>query len=511
MFKLLTSGQPIPSLGENEIYLRVDNWNDYSFRTLFGVVVFDEHGRRHDLGQVKIGFFGQTPIVSTYASLPQSFSELPNGYFSLGMNVEYYRILSNDLSKEFSRGYFQAIRDVVANPENLQNAHGQDVFRASLLRFVSMSTIQGQFRRVFEGGVPLTDFEFTFSRLENASLCGIKLEFKVAANSQPRTNIHAIIGRNGVGKTTLLNGMIEAITKGQHSGGKFLSMGFLGEEEVGANYFSRLVSVSFSAFDPFTPPPEQSDPELGTCYYYVGLKDSQDDSGTLLKSLLDLRTECVSALSECVSDARKRKRWSEAISTLESDENFSEMSLVDLVEFSGEVLREKSLSLLKRMSAGHAIVLLTITKLVATVEERTLVIMDEPESHLHPPLLSAFTRALSELLSDRNGVAILATHSPVVLQETPRTCVWKLTRSGFVVSATRPDAETFGENVGILTREVFGLEVVKSGFHTSLSKAVESGETYEAILDTFDDQLGFEAKAILRSMVFERDSKADSQ
>ncbi len=46
------------------------------------------------------------------------------------------------------------------------------------------------------------------------------------------------------------------------------------------------------------------------------------------------------------------------------------------------------MALIKRMSSGHAIVLLTVTKLVARVEEKTLVLIDEPESHLHPPLLS---------------------------------------------------------------------------------------------------------------------------
>ncbi|MGN9540532.1 AAA family ATPase [Escherichia coli] len=63
------------------------------------------------------------------------------------------------------------------------------------------------------------------------------------------------------------------------------------------------------------------------------------------------------------------------------------------------------------MSSGHAVVLLTLTRLVATVEEKTLVLIDEPESHLHPPLLSAFIRALSDLLLD-NGLSIIATHSP---------------------------------------------------------------------------------------------------
>ena len=86
---------------------------------------------------------------------------------------------------------------------------------------------------------------------------------------------------------------------------------------------------------------------------------------------------------------------------------------------------------------------------------KTLVLLDEPESHLHPPLLSAFIRALSNLLYDRNGVAIVATHSPVVLQEIPRSCISKIQRVGLVTNIKMPDIETFGENVGVLTREVF--------------------------------------------------------
>src|SRR5690606_24459594 len=153
----------------------------------------------------------------------------------------------------------------------------------------------------------------------------------------------------------------------------------------------------------------------------------------------------------------------------------------DLSDEKKEFKREAS-SLFDRMSSGHAIIILTMTKLVETVEEKTLVLLDEPESHLHPPLLSAFTRALSELLYSRNGVAIIATHSPVVLQEVPRSCVWKLTRFRTEGRSDRPESETFGENVGILTREVFGLEVSKSGFLEMMQHAVEAGGTFDSIV-----------------------------
>jgi predicted ATP-dependent endonuclease of OLD family len=148
--------------------------------------------------------------------------------------------------------------------------------------------------------------------------------------------------------------------------------------------------------------------------------------------------------------------------------------------------------------------LLTITRLVETVEERTLVLLDEPEEHLHPPLLSAFVRALSDLLFDRNGVAIVATHSPIVLQEVPKSCVWKLRRSGVEAIIERPEIETFGENVGVLTREVFGLEVTQSGFHKMIEDALGVQAEYERVLSRFDNQLGGEGRAIARALAASR-------
>jgi ATPase subunit of ABC transporter with duplicated ATPase domains len=161
--------------------------------------------------------------------------------------------------------------------------------------------------------------------------------------------------------------------------------------------------------------------------------------------------------------------------------------------------RQTADGLFEKLSSGHAIVLLTVTKLVELVDEKTLVLMDEPEGHLHPPLLSALIRSLSDLLIKRNGVAIIATHSPVILQEVPSSCVWKLERAGAIAVAERPRIETFGENVGTLTSEVFKLEVTAAGFHKLLTDAIQkSGGDYEGILNRFSHQLGAEARAIVR-------------
>ncbi|MCZ7679708.1 MAG: ATP-binding protein [Sandaracinaceae bacterium] len=140
-----------------------------------------------------------------------------------------------------------------------------------------------------------------------------------------------------------------------------------------------------------------------------------------------------------------------------------------------------------------------MSRLVETVEEKTLVLFDEPEAHLHPPLLSALVRALSDLLVDRNGVAVIATHSPVILQEVPRKCVWKMRRSGHAVVVERPEIETFGENVGVLTRDVFGLEVTSSGFHRLLDEQIAADRKFDDIVQIFGGELGSEARAIARA------------
>lgn len=188
---------------------------------------------------------------------------------------------------------------------------------------------------------------------------------------------------------------------------------------------------------------------------------------------------------------------------LESDPIFAEKEVASLAveAVDEEVLKTRARDLYRELSSGHKIVLLTVTRLVESVNERTLVLLDEPESHLHPPLLSAFIRALSDLLVNRNGVAIIATHSPVILQEVPRKCVWRLRRAGDSVAAERPDIETFGENVGTLTSEVFGLEVTNSGFHRLVAEAAAGQANYREVLEAFGGQLGSEARALLQALV----------
>ncbi len=132
--------------------------------------------------------------------------------------------------------------------------------------------------------------------------------------------------------------------------------------------------------------------------------------------------------------------------------------------------------------------------------------MDEPEEHLHPPLVAAFMNALSNILSFRNGVGIIATHSPVIVQEVPKRCVWILKRAGNYLLPTRPQIETYGENLGELTSEIFRFEVDKSGFHKELMEVAQKCTTYEEAKDRFQNELGKEARAILKIQMYDKEA-----
>ncbi|MEO1254486.1 MAG: AAA family ATPase, partial [Bacteroidota bacterium] len=177
--------------------------------------------------------------------------------------------------------------------------------------------------------------------------------------------------------------------------------------------------------------------------------------------------------------------------------NLSDNSLDELVQIYNE------------LSSGHKIVLLTVTKLVELVDDKTLVLLDEPETHLHPPLLSSFMKSISDLMIKRNAVAIIATHSPVVLQEVPKSCVTIVNRFNTKYTVYRPSIETYGETISRLTREIFQLEVLDSGFYKTISDYLKQNPSYDNLVDEFDEQLGSEAKILARSILLESGENGD--
>jgi hypothetical protein len=505
-FSVVPRGSKIPTNVEEAAFLMVDDWDDLNrFSTQYYLKYVDSRGYLRSIGSVKIGEMRMRE-GQRRPNVPSTFDRLPASFFSVGQSTEYYEAL-NELGRDTRTQILRALGDIAYLPKRLEKALHEPVTSISLLRHVSLLTVKGRFRRLAGGSNDLKRYEFSYtfpgrSRTPN-------LSFSVEPYVEPPTNIHVLIGRNGVGKTYCLTSMARTLTAtgtSRTSTGKFTS----GDTKDLGKLFANVVLVAFSAFDPFEKLLPSGENNSVVRFSYLGIHNSKtprQTQGDAFPTVLDSAKEFVGALRVCVKK-RSIDRWRRSLKILESDPLFADLDLYHSINpRKGERAFELSASrIFDKLSSGHKIVLLILTRLIADVVEGTLVLIDEPESHLHPPLLSALIRLLSNLLTEQNGVAIIATHSPVVLQEVPRKCVWKLRRIGDTSNAERPNIETFGENVGVLTSEVFGLEVNKSGFHQLIEEAVNDGMSFEQVLHHFHNQLGAEAYALARVLISLRDA-----
>lgn len=519
LFKVANPTEGTDDTNKDVVYLINNDWDDwFEFETVY-VVKY----RGCYIGRTRIGRKNQT---ERRASLESCFYELPKDFFSLGVNVDYYSNLKKYPQKRSE--ILQALHDMAFDLSLLQENASERVTTVSLLRDLSISTVRGQLHRIADGGAELTDYDFKYIMPDINVNTGENnyIDFKVDANNNlPASNIHVLIGNNGIGKTTLIRNMLGVLLRNDNGYGKI-------ETGWGEN-FANIVNISFSAFDS---PICQLDAEKSSIpYTYIGLVQARMEDGKrkLYAQSYDSLTDVfLDHYHTIIRSTTKKELWKRAISLLETDSTFSELNILgwlvkdderfseirntlkqednetDIqykIRIDREYLRKVVGEAFRQYSSGHKNILLTMVGLIDKVEEKTLVILDEPEEHLHPPLVAAFIRALSDLLKYRNGVAIIATHSPVIVQEVPKKCVWKIRRNGKYVSYERPLIETFGENIGELTTEIFSYDLQNTGFHNVLKEVANSKSSYERALRAFHGELGNEAKSILRAYMYEKE------
>ncbi len=495
----------------NEIVFSCNNWNDYSYYTSFDAFYFDPQGKINGLGTIKIARVLQQMREPTFRILQGtlgksedafSLTKLPDEFFSLWQSADSYETVRN-LSVQLNCKIFADLNDVAYDLELLDQYRRENVLKKSLLRYAPENVCRKQFHRITLGEAKLTEYHFSFQSKKYQD-AGTTLDFDVYPDSFPPTNVHAIIGGNGVGKTYLLKSMIEAIcSRGISSDWEVLY------KEGETERFSNVMCISFSPFDDYSNI-EKSVKEKDYLTFIGTKKDYSSKEKESANLLTDIRMQFIDSFSACYSNLTKKNDLKQVIGILETDPMFNQYKLerlIDSEEHSETEILTKAEEIFASMSSGHKVVLSIMVKCIDKLVEKTIVFLDEPENHLHPPLLASLIRSLSTMLIKRNGAAIIATHSPIVLQEIPRSCVWHLSRRGGTIHGERPPHETFGENIGILTNGIFRYEISNSGFHAMLKESVARNSSYSVVLNEFKGQLGEEAKTLVRILLSQKKEK----
>jgi AAA domain, putative AbiEii toxin, Type IV TA system len=213
--------------------------------------------------------------------------------------------------------------------------------------------------------------------------------------------------------------------------------------------FTKIIAISYSAFDNFIVPglyeselrQIASDIEKGSGrYIYAGLRDIvaevRDDiaaveqralpadqralltaqdrrTTTKLKTLAQLADEFERLIGQIAAND-DNALLDAALEPLFADPSFADIESGERDVLLGSSPSEAFLA----WSTGHKIALHVVASLVAHSTRKSLILFDEPEMHLHPPLTAALMHAVRIVLEEKNAFAIIATHSPVILQET---------------------------------------------------------------------------------------------
>lgn len=136
------------------------------------------------------------------------------------------------------------------------------------------------------------------------------------------------------------------------------------------------------------------------------------------------------------------------------------------------------------------------------IENGSLLLLDEPETHLHPNFISRFVSLLDGLLEATGSAAIIATHSAYFVREVFREQVTVLSvDSENLVHAQRPKLRTFGADVGAISYFVFGEDEPSRLAGEVERRLLASGTPWPQIYEDYKDELSLEMLNGLRAAI----------
>lgn len=512
------------------IDISFDNWNDYGYRR---VMIIHIWGNTISL---RINPLNDEVKQYLLKPKPKQ-KQKPKDLCSIGSNTYYKflkKYLTYDVRKEwfeltndlaFDLKKLNDLAKFYANYEDkdtkstlIKPAHGKgyNFFNNSFLRATSIKEIKDVFhpltisgselietntgtseiiiKRSIDDNVDKIEYEFSENRVSKG-----KLVFQKRNKSYLPMNVYGIVGGNGSGKSYKIEEIIKRHIKND-------------------NNFSQLIHFSLSPFDNVIEVDNikltdvHKDQEGNIIYEKVGFvsvkkplietvinklellnleeiknsivekyknneeKKLLDDSNKLLNNKIheinigdSFRWYIQSLILDLIASEEKLELWEKALCYF----SFEPWAQDIRAAFCDRTIELSDFEKISKLSSGQATILLYLTKLVFCVNQGSLVIFDEPETFMHPPMIKSFIRAVSEIVNKVGAFCLVATHSPVVIQEIPHCNVYKLDSNHNISSIIY---KTYGQNLDALYKNIYGVELQNTGYNSLLIERVKDPE-----------------------------------
>lgn len=442
-----------------------DDWSDYGYRTWFALWYIPEPDEFELLGEVKILC---EDSADTFEAIPKKFdTRLPDEFCSLGIDLFYYKRI-----KEVFDGYMSTAWELLAKLNDCAvNVDIKDRFKrlngynVSLTRELVSERVLKEARMVLNGRGEEDAFSY-------------KYKFSVPYNehSEAFWNVrmlddaisyrrnYSIVGENGVGKTCLLRSFVKALQQPLNNGFQKRPL------------FNCVTVISSSASDGY----EKLEDGVIPCSLF-SLEQTPENKMRIVEKAAKISASCemlnkhslITSYRTCLMSFIGDNISEIFVRRIDEENPLNSRIVVD---------EEKLLTIMDRLSSGQLNMLAMATFLIADMHTATLVVIDEPEVHLHPSVIVKFMSFLSWILKQYGSYSVIATHSPLVVREMVSGNVYQMMRmEGDIPQIGLVSYDTFGENISSLYRNIFGYDEEGSLFTEVVKRLAAKGKSAEDI------------------------------
>lgn len=530
----------------HDYYVLLPNdWDDYSYRTSFYVKIIKNKEIYEDLKR-KILFKEQVKEEYSFKKIEEymetkSFIELKEikeliPFISLGDDYEELKKIFPD---DFDDILFQ-VNDTVylkkyEQDSTLLELTATEGYKDSLLRSQSAKKLLIESSKILYGDTLSSDrfkFDLNFKLNDN----DFKYKFNFVDNGLPH-RINILIGKNGVGKSQSIKKIAD-----------YLIAPTLLEKEEGfhisdhPSFISNLIVFAYNPYEDFRVP--KDDANLSIIYKYNGFRryinsqlmfDINTPLDVAFKSFVDIYKKdrnnfahkiklydesLINRLISLIASAVQKfkyiglkfksdssiLRYKKDFTIIEHD-YFDNYLLIEEIDIEAEALPEidfsdfeekiyfvSTESRLLSMSSGQTIFCSLVLNLLSVIKNNSLILIDEPETALHPNLEIDFIKLLKNILIEFDSFAIIATHSAIITREVPSPFVKviKLDEEDKPVISP-PVINTFGADIGTITNYVFDDIFIQEKPHDNwISEQKDKYDSFDIFENEFKEKLSYD-------------------
>ncbi|MHA6829211.1 AAA family ATPase [Ralstonia pseudosolanacearum] len=503
-------------------------WNDFGFRTSVEI-----HARLEGQQFEFPAFFGYITSTKDELSDARKLEEMMEAdseltiaaqgsqrFFTMLSSMEDYRRIVTRLGTEAAGRLLIALNDVVALAELVPKSNipklaaDTPVFQKSFIRtaesFFAFKNAGAILRGVEEERFGRMSEEIEVKFLLSGRKNAHELKFRFDHSADLPKRIAVVIGKNGVGKSQALGQMVRAALVGDD------------ESLRDAGTSSRVLMNRLLAFAPTNESASVFPGERRKNAKVWYKRFSLNRGGRTRRG--EGVADTVLQVARSGDRIGKSTRWRIFLSAIQAISDWHEIVLlmkdksISPVPLSALRSQDGEASLLELfasidsskdpvrlvgggtypLSSGEISFLRFAAQACLYIENGSLLLLDEPETHLHPNFISSFVAVLDNVLAQTGSAAVIATHSVYFVREVFSEQVTVLRTKDGIVSIEPLRLQTFGADVGAISYFVFEEEAPSKLATEVKARLLARYQTWEDLYQNYGDELSPKLLGTLR-------------